>query len=349
MSGTEDIEREEFKKLTQTQKDHEVTNAMLQSKTETVIEPIVIGLSLIFLYLAYSFLNLQVEVIGLYLVVILRLVPTLKGVISQWQSVQVLLGSIEALEDRFKEMQDSYEENTGFIPYKYPNSDKKALSNITFDIKKGSMLAIVGPSGSGKSTLIDLIPRLRESTSGVIKVDGKNINNYELGGVRHLISFVSQEPQIFNGSIKDHILYGCKAESDESLWESLRLAGAESFVLKLPNGVDTIIGENCSALSGGQKQRIDLARALLCQKPILILDEPTSSLDIELENEFNESLKNIHENRDTTIIIVTHSLHSVIGADKIIILNNGIIESEGTHAELIEKSDWYASAWRKKH
>ncbi len=360
LSGTEIAEKDEYKKLTMSQRKHFVFTSILQHRTEVAMEPIVIGLSLTFLYFSYTTLHLKIEIIGLYLVIVLRLLPVIKGVLSSWQTVQTCMGSIEIVEKKLKDMSDSVEVDLGvlsFIPlekfiqmknviYRYPTSKTDTLTNINIKFKAGEMTALVGPSGSGKSTLIDLIPRLRTTSNGVITFDGIDIEKYTLKTLRKAISYVPQSPQIFNGKIKDHILYGNVNATEEEIIEAAQLAGAEGFINKLPYGFDTIIGENAVKLSGGQRQRLDLARALVSKASILILDEPTSNLDAESEWEFKQVITKIRKETKTTIIIVAHRLASVSDVDNIIVLNNGEVEASGMHVELLGQSKWYANAWR---
>ncbi len=360
LSNTEAAEKDEFHRLTRVQRKYSIFASILQAKTEVVMEPIVIGLSLIFLYFSYTVLNMKIEVIGLYLVVALRLLPVVKGVILQWQTVQRFLGSIEVIEDRLKEMQDSIEDDLGVktvaqlkqsllvenVSYRYLSSECNALKGVNITFKVNEITAIVGPSGGGKSTLIDLLPRLRLPTEGIIRIDGVNIEQYALKGLRSMISYAPQTPQIFNGTIKNHILYGKTDATDEDIREAIHLAGAKSFVDQLPQGIDTIIGEDAMKLSGGQRQRLDLARVLVSKASILILDEPTSNLDAESEELFKQVLYRIRKETNTTIIIVAHRLASISGANNIIVLNKGEVEGFGTHSELLSKNGWYKKAWK---
>ena len=359
LAGTEAAEKKEFHKLTQVQRKHSVFTSILKSRTEVVMEPIIIGISLIFFYISYAVLNLQIEVIGLFLVIVVRLLPIVKGILSQWQKVQTSLGSIEIIENKLKIMQNSVEVDSGIVPlyqlkesismgdvyYRYPASETDALKNIKIKFKLGEMTALIGPSGSGKSTLIDLLPRLRQPSKGVIKIDGIDIQEYTLETLRNVISYVPQSPQIFNGKVKDHILYGKRDATEEEIREAARLAGAEYFINKLPDRFDTIIGEDAVKLSGGQRQRLDLARALIKKTPILILDEPTSNLDAESEEAFKRVLNKIRRKKNTTIIIVAHRLASISDADNIVVLNKGTVDESGTHSELLSQNGWYAKAW----
>jgi ABC-type multidrug transport system fused ATPase/permease subunit len=361
LAGTAKAEKNEFHKLTQEQRKYAVHSSILQAKTEVVMDPIVVGLSLVFLYFAYTSLQLQIEVIGLYLVIALRLLPVVKGIITQWQTVQRYLGSIEIIENRLESMSKSFEHDTGTksikklnhsiefdnVDYHYLSSSVNTLKGITIKLKANEMTALVGPSGSGKSTLVDLLPRLRLSTKGLVSIDGVSIEKYTLKSLRKIIAYSPQTPQIFNGTVKNHILYGKKNATDKEVLEAARLSGAEGFINLLPEKFDTILGEDAVNLSGGQRQRLDLARALVKKAPILILDEPTSNLDAESEEMFKQALSDIYKEKNTTIIIIAHRLASISAADRIVVLNHGKVEAAGSHLELLRnRSGWYAKAWK---
>jgi len=362
LSGTELAEKNEFHKLTQAQRKYSVFASILQAKSDIVMEPIVIGLSLIFLYFSYTVLKLQIETIGLYLIIVLRMLPIVKGIILKQQKIQSLLGPIETIEKRLSSMKESFEKDLGVeligqlnksftldnVSYRYPSSNHDVLKGVTISISVNKITAIVGPSGSGKSTLIDLLPRLRIPTKGLIKIDDINIEKYTLKSLRKLISYAPQSPQIFDGTVKNHILYGKANATEEEVQEAVCLAGAEDFIGKLPLGLDTILGEDAIKLSGGQRQRLDLARTLIRKAPILILDEPTSNLDVESEQLFNQALYRIRKETNTTIIIVSHRLSSVSDADHIVVLNQGKVESSGTHLELLSQNGWYAKHGKHK-
>jgi ABC-type multidrug transport system fused ATPase/permease subunit len=360
LSGTEAAEKDEFFQLTEIQRKNGVHLGILRAKTEFSIEPVLIALSMIFLYFASTVLMLQIELIGLYLVIALRLMPTAKGILTQWQTVQRLLGSIEIIEERLKLMNDAIEIDNGKlelseiaeeikfinIDYCYPLRDKNAINNISLNVKIGETTAIVGPSGSGKSTLIDLLPRLRTRSSGELEINGLNIENYSLSSLRNLIAYLPQTPQIFNGTIINHISYGKSNASLNEIKDAAELAGVGEFINNLKDGYDTNLGEEAIKLSGGQRQRLDLARALVRKSSVLILDEPTSNLDAESEDKFNVVMDRIRKETTTTIIIVTHSLRSALTADKIVVLNGGEVEAIGKHNELVIGDSWYASAWK---
>ena len=359
LAGTELAEKNEFHQLTHAQRKHSVYSSILQTRTDVAMEPVVIGLSLVFLYFAYTVLQLQIEVIGLYLVIALRLMPTVKGIISQWQSVQRYLGSIEIIENRLSVMKDSVEKDIGMnslislnetvlfdkVSYRYPKEKNYTLKNISIEFKVSEMTALVGPSGSGKSTLIDLLPRLRVPQAGSIYVDHHPIGEYTLSSLRQAIAYAPQSPQIFDGSVSNHIRYGKYDATDEEIREAAKLAGADKFIDQLPDGYDTLLGEDAVNLSGGQRQRLDLARALVRNASILILDEPTSNLDAESEEAFRQALRRIRNETETTIIIVAHRLASVVDADQIVVLNQGRVDAIGNHVELISQDGWYLDAW----
>ena len=327
------------------------------------MEPIVIGLSLIFLYFSYSVMHLQVETIGLYLVIALRLLPVVKGILKQMQTVQKHMGSIEVIESRIKRMIESEEKDSGVkdfielkqsivfdnISYCYPLSKEYVLNEISIEIKAKQMIAIVGPSGGGKSTLIDLLPRLRTPKKGKILFDRNNIEEISMKSLRQSIAYAPQSPQIFDGTIKDHVLYGKSNATIKEIREAINLAGAEDFIDKLPQGIETIIGDDAIKLSGGQRQRLDLARALVRKASILILDEPTSNLDAESENLFKQALERIRSELSITIIIVAHRLLGISDADQIVVLNKGVVEESGRHNALLKKNGWYAKSWKMQN
>ena len=294
--------------------------------------------------------------IGVYIAISFRILPTVKSILKQWQITRSRLGSIEVVTKRILEMRSYVEQDKGElqkiqfdrhieycnIDFKYKDSANNVLNNISTRIMKGSLVGLVGPSGSGKSTFIDLLPRLRDATSGTIKIDGESIGNYSLKALRKFISYVPQSPQIFNGTIKNHISYGNLGSTDEEIITAAKLAGLDDFVKTLPSGYDTLIGDDGIGLSGGQKQRLDLSRALLSRSPVLILDEPTSNLDIESEAKFKLAIHRIKNSSDTTIIIISHSLPIVRDADVIVVLNNGNIDAMGSHNDIVNTKNWYS-------
>ena len=225
------------------------------------------------------------------------------------------------------------------VSFSYEKDNVKVLDNINFEIKKGEVVALVGPSGAGKSTLVDLLPRFYDTSSGSIKIDNKNIKELKLNSLRSLMGIVTQETFLFDDSIKANISYGVENISDEKIEKAAIAANAHKFILNLPNGYNTIIGENGVSLSGGQKQRIAIARAIVNNPPILILDEATSSLDSESEKHVQLAIENLMSQR--TVIVIAHRLSTVQNANKILVIDNGKIIQEGSHKELLNTNGLY--------
>ena len=219
--------------------------------------------------------------------------------------------------------------------------DLPVLHDISFDIRAGETVALVGGSGSGKSTIANLLPRLYNVESGSITINGTDIREYTLESLRRHISYVGQEVVLFNDTALANIAYGQTNESDSlQVKEACRLAHANTFIEKLPNGFDTVLGENGVMLSGGQRQRVAIARAILKDAPLLILDEATSALDTESERKVQQGLVELMKNRTT--LVIAHRLSTVEKADRIIVMDNGGIVEFGTHSELLKKQGYYS-------
>ena len=219
------------------------------------------------------------------------------------------------------------------------NEDKLALKDVSFSVKSGERIALVGPSGAGKTTFVNLIPRFYHPQGGDILLNGKKLNAYALPSLRRAIAVVSQDNFLFNTSIRDNITYGMTDISEEMLIAAAKAAFAHDFILETKDGYDTIIGERGVMLSGGQKQRITIARALVKNAPLLILDEATSALDSEAERVVQLALDNLMQNR--TSIVIAHRLSTIIGADRILVMDHGKIMAEGKHETLLQTSPLY--------
>lgn len=232
------------------------------------------------------------------------------------------------------------------VHFQYPTSLKKSLHQIHFTIHKGSTIAFVGPSGSGKSTIIDLLLSMYGPTSGEILIDGIDLKTYNPKAWREVIGVVSQDTFLFNESIADNIRIGKFDATEADVKEAARLAGADRFIDLLPQGYETHIGEKGYRLSGGERQRIALARALVRQPKILILDEATSNLDSHSEAIIQQSLESLHGSN--TIIMVAHRLSTIAKADQIFVIQHGSIVEQGTHAELLQTEGLYSYLWRQQ-
>jgi ATP-binding cassette subfamily B protein len=218
--------------------------------------------------------------------------------------------------------------------------DREAvLKNINLTVQEGQTIAIVGPSGVGKTTMCNLIPRFYEISSGGIYIDGKNIQDVTMESLRGNIGIVQQDVFLFSGSVYENILYGNLDATKEEVIEATKKANAYEFIMDMPNGFDTYIGERGVKLSGGQKQRLSIARMFLKNPPILILDEATSSLDNKSEAVIQESINELA--KDRTTFIIAHRMATIRNAERIIVLTENGIEEDGTHTELMKKRGEY--------
>lgn len=222
--------------------------------------------------------------------------------------------------------------------------DKQVLKGLNFTIDQNKLTAVVGDSGSGKSTILNLIAKYYEADSGNIKIGGKNIKDISSKQVLDKIAMVYQEVFLFNATIRENIRYACPNATDSEVEEACKAANCEDFILKLPKGYETEIGENGKLLSGGERQRLSVARAILKNSPIILLDEATSSLDIENELAVKEAIVKLLE-QEKTVIMIAHTLSIIKNADKILVVSDGSIKEYGTHDELIEKNGKYAKMW----
>ena len=218
------------------------------------------------------------------------------------------------------------------------------LRDVSFSIEPGQVVGIVGPTGSGKSTVLSLLPRFYDPSGGRVLIDGTDVATYKLSALRSQVGFVLQETVLFRGTIRENIAYGRPGASSEEVIAAAKVANADEFISRMPHGYDSMVGERGDTLSGGQRQRIGIARAIIRNSPIMILDEPTAALDTESERQVIEGLKRLMKGR--TVIMIAHRLSTISDADKIVVLKDGVVAEEGSTDELLARGGVYAELHR---
>jgi len=232
------------------------------------------------------------------------------------------------------------------INFKYVNKEEKILKSVNLDIKGGKMTSLVGHSGAGKTTILNLIPRFYDPISGDVTIDNQSIYRSTINSLRKNISLVSQDTTLFDDTIRNNICYANLNATEDEIRTAAKLSFAEEFINKLPNGYETIIGENGLRLSGGEKQRLSIARAMIKKSSIILLDEATSSLDAETESKIQEAINFLTENRTT--LVIAHRLSTILKSDKIYVIDNGLVVGDGNHNELLKNSEIYKNFYEKQ-
>lgn len=330
------------------------------------IEPIVVTAALVIVYFGTKSFGMSFAELGLFILILLRLMPVSKDMVSYQQQFVAGLGTLRSLRARLADLERAREDRSGNLPppklksgirlegvhFSYPESSLRgagaALRGIDLLIPAGQVTALVGPSGAGKSTLIDLLPRLRNPTKGRILFDETPVAEMDVAALRSAIAYVPQSPRILEATPASHIRYGAANLGQAAVEEAAMLAGAHDFIMRLPRGYDTPLGEEGRMLSGGERQRLDLARALATSAPILVLDEPTSNLDAESEFKLQESLTRLRARGDLTVIVIAHRLVTIVNADQIVVMREGRIEASGAHSALLASSAWYAESFARQ-
>ncbi len=247
----------------------------------------------------------------------------------------ILPEKVDALSPRFLKGEVTFEH----VAFGY-NPETPVLKDVCFNIQPGEMVGIVGPTGSGKSTVVSLIPRFYDPTGGAVKIDGRDVREYKVNALREQIGYVLQDTVLFRGTILDNIAFGRPNATREEIVEAARLANADEFISKMPKGYETMVGERGSTLSGGQRQRIGIARVMVRNSPILLLDEPTAALDSESEKLVIEALERLMKGR--TVITIAHRLMTIRDSNKIIVITDGVVAESGTHDQLMALNGIYA-------
>jgi subfamily B ATP-binding cassette protein MsbA len=285
----------------------------------------------------------------------MALIPSLKRITNIQSAVQKGIAASERL---FAVLDEPDEADSGRTPMArsrgeiefigvgvhYDNQTIPALHDISFRASPGTVTAIVGRSGSGKSTLIRLLPRFYEPSSGQVLLDGQPLSGYRLEDLRRQIALVGQRVMVFDGSVADNIAYGQDRGDQAAIDRVAEAANASEFIRRLPQGMDTPIGENGALLSGGQRQRVAIARAMLKDAPILILDEATAALDNESERLVQDALNHLIPHRTT--LVIAHRLSTIEHADQVLVLDQGRLVEQGTHAELLARGGLYSHLHR---
>ena len=296
--------------------------------------------------------NMSPASLIVYLVVFSQIIQPAKNITTAYFAIQKGMASIDRIdqilnaEELIVEKADAlaittFSDSIEFRGSWYAYNSEPVLRNINLTIKKGQTVAIVGKSGAGKSTLADLLPRFMDVDKGSVHVDGVDVRELKIKDLRYLMGIVSQHPILFNTSFKENIAFGVETADMEKVENAARIANAHDFILETENGYESFVGESGNKLSGGQRQRISIARAIMANPPILILDEATSSLDTESERLVQDAILNLMKNR--TSLIIAHRLSTIQHADLIVVIDEGRIVETGTHAELMNMRDGFYS------
>ena len=323
---------------------------------DAITRPALMLGAVIVLLVGVELLGTSLALLGTFVLVLLRMVPQISGIATQRSEIAARLQALSAIRETLLEARLNVQVDHGSqqfcgmraglafenVSYTYGSGTRQfpALRNVSFVIPKGKTTALVGPSGAGKSTCLDLIPRFLDPTEGLLRLDGIPLEEFNLRSLRRRMAMVPQETVMFDDTIRANLQFGLGvAVDDAQLWRSLEAAHCAHFVKALPSGLDTPLGERAVRLSGGQRQRLAIARALLLNPELLLLDEPTSSLDSESEAAIQQTLSDLHGT--LTVVIIAHRLSTVVNADQILFLDAGHVVASGSHGELVAKDTPY--------
>ncbi|MBW2029643.1 MAG: ABC transporter ATP-binding protein [Deltaproteobacteria bacterium] len=360
LSATEEEEIRSIRGFSEKIRENTYKLARIRARMEFTVDPMVILAGLTILYLSSEVFHMTLAKTGIFIFILLRLMPYTKDMFNSRQALAGFSGSlfrVTSLLDRARGSEvirggkvASFKLEKGIrfenVSFAYDQRSDFALKNINIWIAAGRMTALIGRSGAGKSTLVDLIPRLRVPSEGRITVDSQPIEEFDLKILRRSIAFVSQEGFLFNDTIENNIKY-CRPDANmDDVARAAAMAYAEGFIREFPEGYETVVGERGVKLSGGQKQRIILARALLQQASIIILDEPTTALDSESEVYIQKAMEGLRARGGITMIVIAHRLSTIRSADQIIVLDRGRVIECGSPSELMHEDTWYADMVR---
>jgi ABC-type multidrug transport system fused ATPase/permease subunit len=357
------VESERIRTFSEQMRALGVKKARIGARIEVTADPLLMLSVFITLYIGISALGMTLAQLGLVLFVLSRLNSKIKEFNAERQEISKNMAGLLLMQQTVEEAVRSNRIRSGPVRFEglrdelvltnvtfdYPDSytadgrilsaGKNVLKGISATIPAGSFTALVGRSGAGKSTLVELLPRLRDATSGTITYDGIDVREFHVGSLRKGIGYLTQSAMLFNDTVRENLIYGLDSEpSDEQIRAALEQSYA-TFVYDLPNGLETHLGDRGVRFSGGERQRIGLARVLLADTTVLILDEPTSALDSESEAFIQKALANLHGKK--TIIVIAHRLATVIKADQLLLVEAGQVVERGTHKQLMAKGSTY--------
>ena len=358
---TGDLKHEEnlINKIISEQKQQQYRSGLLRSITSSCVEPLILLIGSVLLYIAVDILNVDIVDIGMFSIILLRGLPIVRGYFALWQKIETDWPAMKAIKKTLNIFFSNEENDKGNrvlskkapsikfhnVSYSYKDKKKNTLKSLDLIIKSGEIMALVGPSGAGKSTLVDLIPRLKTQKTGKILINNIDIKKFDLKKLRSSIGYLPQKPQILEGTIAEHVRYGNNKIKDKEIIEALEKAGCKDFLVKIKYNLNLYLGTEGAMLSGGERQRIDLARVLVRKAHLIILDEPSSNLDVLTEEIINKAIIKEVRTRPTTVIVIGHRLRWFNMFNKIVVLENGKISFSGKHKQVLQKSDWYKKAW----
>lgn len=333
-----------------------ILKVVIAGRIQLILFPLATGVALAALYVAATYTAIGISEIAVFVLIVMRLLPVLDLYLKTKQAFNTLTASLNRVVQVEDEALSYAEEDEGDetfrevarairfegVTFRYQDEARPALVGVDLTLPARMVTAIVGPSGAGKSTLIDLIPRLIAPAEGRITVDGEPLERYSRRSLRSKCAYVSQNPLLFDLSVTENIRYADPEASEEAVIEAAKQAHAHDFILGMPDGYDTPLGEDGQRLSGGQKQRIALARAFLADAAVLILDEPTSALDYESEREIRAALREIRQRAERTVLLIAHRPSTIADADHVVVMREGRVEMVGPPAEVSRDDAWFA-------